>query len=75
MNWVSIGSDNALSPIPRQAISAPSHYLNKLQWNFNQNIKVFIPENASESIVCKKRGYFDRGGDELSRKQLQIQSC
>ena len=27
--------------------------LNKLQWNFNQNIKIFIHENASENIFCK----------------------
>ena len=26
---------------------------NKLQWNFNQNTKFFIPENASENIVCE----------------------
>ena len=46
------------------AYSAPSHYLNqccvivnwtlrnKLQWNSNQNIKLFIHENAFENIVC-----------------------
>ena len=45
MNWISIGSDNGLSP---------SHYLNQLyfivnwtlentpQWNYNQNTKFFI---------------------------------
>ena len=55
---VSFGSDNGLSPI-----SAPSHYLNqcwiivnwtlrnKRQWNFNQNTKLFIHENASENII------------------------
>ena len=26
---------------------------NKLQWNFNQNTKLFIDENASKSIVCE----------------------
>ena len=43
----------------------PSHYLNpswvfvnltlrnKLQWNPNQNTKLFIRENASENIICK----------------------
>ena len=47
------------------AWSAPSHYMNqcwgivnwtlgnKLQWNFNQNIKLFIHENVSENIVCE----------------------
>ena len=46
------------------AYSAPSHYLNqcwvivnwthrnKLQWNLNQNTKLFIHENTSENIVC-----------------------
>ena len=45
------------------AYSAPSHYVkqcwdivkltlrNKLKWNFNQNTKLFIHENASECIV------------------------
>ena len=45
---------------------APSHYLNqwwnivnwtlrnKLQWNFNQNTKLFIHEDASENIFCTK---------------------
>ena len=48
------------------AYSTPSHYpnpcwvivnwtpSNKLQWNFKQNMKLFIHENASENIVCEK---------------------
>ena len=44
---------------------APSHYLNlcwgivnwtlrnKLQWNFDQNTKFIIHENASENVVCE----------------------
>ena len=44
---------------------ASSHYLNqswvivkwtlrnKLQWNFNQNIKPFFHKSASENIICK----------------------
>ena len=47
------------------AYSAPSHYLNQcqvivnrtlkneLQWNFNQNTKLFIHENASEISSAK----------------------
>ena len=47
------------------AYSPPSHQLNqccvivnwtlrnKLQWNFNQNTKLLIYENASENIVCE----------------------
>ena len=38
---------------------------NKLQWNLNQNIKLFIDENASENIVCQIVGHFVQGGDEL----------
>ena len=47
------------------AYSGPRQYLNqcwvfvnwtirnKLQWNFNQNRKLFIPENESKNIVCE----------------------
>ena len=53
--------------------SAPSHYLNqfwsivnwtignKFQWNFNQNTKFFIHENASENIVCETVAMLSRG--------------
>ena len=37
---------------------------NKLQWNFNQNTKLFIHKNASENIVCEMAAIFSRG-DEL----------
>ena len=55
------------------AYSAPSHYLNqcwvivnwalgkKLRWNFNQNTKLFIHENASENFVCKMTDILSRG--------------
>ena len=33
----------------------------KLQWNFNQNTKLFIHENASENIVRKTAAVFSRG--------------
>ena len=58
------------------AYSAPSHYLNqrrvivnwtfrnKLQWNFNQNTKFFIHENAYENIVCEMAAILSRGGGE-----------
>ena len=56
--------------------SAPSHYLeqcwllsieplNKLQWNSNQNTKLFIRENAYENIVCEMAAILSRG-DELN---------
>ena len=52
---------------------APSHHLNqcwdivnwtlrkKLQWNFNQNTKLLIHENASKSIVCEKVAIWSGG--------------
>ena len=60
MNQVSIGSDNGLSPIQCQALYLNQCWeivywtlRNKLQWNFNQNTKLFIHKNASENTVCK----------------------
>ena len=40
----------------------PLVYRNKLQWNFNQNRKLFIRENASEYIVCEMTAILSRGG-------------
>ena len=79
MNWVSIGSDNGLPPIQRQAIIWSNAGLlsikwtirNKLKWNFNQNTKLFIHENASENIVCAKCQPFGLGLDVL-RLQVPI---
>ena len=74
VNRVVISSDIGLLPI------RPSHYLNKwrvivrwtlrnkLQWNFNQNTKLFIDENASENIVCKMAAI-------LSRERWVNNSC
>ena len=51
----------------------PSHYLtqrwvivnwklrNKLQWIFNQNVKLFIHENVSENVICEKAAILSRG--------------
>ena len=51
----------------------PSHYTNqcwvlvdwtlrnKLQWNFNQNTKLFVHKNASENIVCGMAAILFRG--------------
>ena len=51
----------------------PSHYLdqcwvifnwtfkNKLQWNFNQNTRLFIHKNASENTVCEMTSILSRG--------------
>ena len=54
VNWVTIGSDNGLSPIRRQAII----YTNA-GFVFRTNFikikikKLFIHENVSENIVCE----------------------
>ena len=59
------------------AHSAPSHYQtqcfdivnwtlrSKRHWNFNQNTKLFIYENASENIVCEMVVILSRQKDEL----------
>ena len=54
-------------------IMVSSHYLNQcwdivnwilrnnLHWNFNQNTKLFIHKNASETIVCEMAAMSSRG--------------
>ena len=60
MNWVMIGSGNGLLPIQCQAITwTKVHILSigplekKIQWNCNQNTKIFIEEIVIENVVCK----------------------
>ena len=48
-------SSQVLSP-------GPLVYMNNLQWNFNQNWKLFIHENASEYIVCEMAAILSGGG-------------
>ena len=43
--------------------------MNKLQWNFNRNTKLFIHENAAENIVCEITQLFCPWGDELNKWQ------
>ena len=65
VNWVSIGS--------RNGCSVPSHYLNQcclivnwtLQWNSNQNTKLFIHENAFENTIWEMAAMLSRE-DELT---------
>ena len=65
VNWVSIGSGNDLSPVLRQAITWTNvdilPELDKLQWNSNQNTKLFIDENAVENVVCEMAAILSRG--------------
>ena len=34
---------------------------NKFQWNFNQDIKIFIHENVSENIICEMAAILSSG--------------
>ena len=66
-NGISIGSDNGLSPIRRQAIIQTNAVLLsigriRLRWNFNQNTKLFIQENTTENIFCEMAVILSRGG-------------
>ena len=36
--------------------------MNKLQWIFNQNTKIFIHENISENILCEMVAILSGGG-------------
>ena len=62
-----IGSDNGLARGRRQAIiwtnadlllSGP--FGNKFQWNFIENSKLFIQENAFENVVCEMAAILSR---------------
>ena len=78
VNQVSIGSDNGLSPIRRQAIIWTSAGLSSIgwtprvrfQWN-SKNRKLFIHENTSENIVCEKVAILSRGRG-VDRAQARI---
>ena len=51
----------------------PLVYRNTLQWNFNQNRKLFIHGNASEYIVCEMAAILSRGG-WLTERELSMLS-
>ena len=51
----------------------PLVYRNKLQWNFNQNRKLFFHGNASEYIVCEMAAILSRG-DGLTERELSMLS-
>ena len=64
---------SALVQIMLVAYSTPCHYLNhcwaiinwtltdKLQWNFNQNTKLFIYKNTPENIIWEMAAILSRG--------------
>ena len=58
VNYTISGSENGLSPDRRQAIIWTNAGIlligpleNKLYWNLNRNLYIFIQENASENVV------------------------
>ena len=62
-----IGSDNGSSPGRRQAIiwtkcwdTVNRTLGNKLQWNLNRNLYIFIQENAFENVVWKMAAIMSR---------------
>ena len=67
VNWVSIGSDNGLSPFRRQAIinqcwvTVNWTLRSKLPWNSNQDTEFSIHENAFENDVCEMVPILSRG--------------
>ena len=65
VNRVSIGSDNGLLPIRRQAfIQTNTGFLSikPLGTNLNQNTNIFIEENVADNIVCEMAAILSRGG-------------
>ena len=72
-NWVThisvgkltiVGSNNGLLLVQHQVIiwaSAEILLIGPLGTNFNQNTKLFIQENASESIVCEMVAILSKG--------------
>ena len=50
----------------------PLVYRNKLQWNFNQNRKLFIRGNASEYIVCEMTAILSGGGVNWTRMKHAV---
>ena len=71
VNWVSIGSDNGISPIRHQAIISTSAGLlsiGHLGTNFSEILSKIkkLHQNAFENIVCEMAAILSRG-DELTQ--------
>ena len=69
VNQVSIGSDNSLAPVRRQAIIWTNAGIlsigplgKKLQWAFNQSTELFIYENAFENVAWEMAAILYGGG-------------
>ena len=56
-----IGSAGQTFRYSQELSPGPLVYRNKLQWNLNQNRKLFIHGNASEYIVCEMAAIMSRG--------------
>ena len=59
LNWVIIGLGNGLAPIRHQAIAwtsanlLPNKLLGRNLTKINQNLNIFIDENALQYVVCE----------------------
>ena len=65
VKYISIGSDNGLSPVQHQAIiwtNAGLLPIRPLGINFYQTSKLFIHENTSENVACKMAAILSREG-------------
>ena len=47
---------------------------NKVQWNFNQNTRLFIHENASQNIVCDTAAILSRGDELMKDSHVKLPS-
>ena len=48
-------------PLPETMLTFVNRTIrNKIQWNSNQNLKLFIPKNAFANIVCEMEGILSR---------------
>ena len=83
--WLAQTNYDALMTHHTTENSAPSHYLNQcwviinwtlrniIQWNFDQNKKLFIHENSSENVVCERGAILSRG--EMLCDDIAIRIC
>ena len=45
---------------------------NKLQWNFNQNMKFFIQENGFENVLCEMAAILSREDEVFNRQEISF---
>ena len=61
VNWAIIGPGNGLSPVRRQTITWTNAGLLSIRLKgtyFNENLIIFIQENAIENVNCQNGSHF-----------------